>query len=83
MKEADYTNTASHTKEHKDFLAVAVQLKEDFDDGGYAFGELDMHPETQHLSKVISEVVVGWLTNHVMGSDKDLAIHYQKWSDAK
>ncbi|MCL2224284.1 MAG: bacteriohemerythrin [Defluviitaleaceae bacterium] len=79
MAESDYPNTAAHTKEHNDFMEVAKQLKEDFDDGGYAFGELEMHPDTMHLSKVINDTVVGWLTTHVMGSDKDLADHYRKW----
>jgi hemerythrin-like metal-binding protein len=81
MAESDYPNTAAHTKEHKDFLVVATKLKEDFDDGGYAFGELEMHPDTIHLSQVISETVITWLAGHVMGSDKDLADHYRKWKE--
>ncbi|MCL1862721.1 MAG: bacteriohemerythrin [Defluviitaleaceae bacterium] len=83
MAESSYPRTAEHSKEHKDFMAVAVKLKEDFDDGGYAFGELEMHPDTMHLSKVINDVVVGWLLIHVMGSDKDLASHYRIWADSK
>ncbi|MCL2199159.1 MAG: bacteriohemerythrin [Defluviitaleaceae bacterium] len=83
MKESDYPRTTEHTQEHKDFMEVAVKLKEDFDDGGYAFGELEMHPDTMHLSKVINDIVVGWLLIHVMGSDKDLATHYRTWADAQ
>ncbi|MCL2577132.1 MAG: hemerythrin family protein [Defluviitaleaceae bacterium] len=78
MEESDYPNAVSHKKEHMDFMAVAVKLKEDFDNGGYAFGELEMHPDTIHLSKVINDTVVSWLLNHVMDSDKDLAAHYRK-----
>jgi len=79
MDESDYPNTLAHTKEHKDFMEVALKLKDDFDDGGYAIGELEMHPDTIHLSKVINDTVIGWLLNHVMGSDKDLAKHYREW----
>jgi len=80
MAESDYPNTDKHTQEHKDFLMVATQFKEDFDDGGYALGELEDHPETKHLSVVINEVVISWLANHVMGSDRDLAEHYRVFS---
>lgn len=83
MKESDYPNTDAHTKEHREFMEVAVKLKEDFDDGGYAFGELEMHPDTMHLSKVINDIVVGWLLIHVMGSDKEMASFYRTWADSK
>ncbi|MCL2225434.1 MAG: hemerythrin family protein [Defluviitaleaceae bacterium] len=83
MAESDYPNTAAHTKEHRDFMAVAMKLKADFDNGGYALGELDLHPETLHLSKVIYGTVINWLTEHVMGSDRNLAEHYKKWKDGE
>ena len=82
MAESNYPNTEKHTQEHKDFLAVATQFKEDFDDGGYALGELADHPETKHLSTVINEVVISWLSNHVMGSDRDLARHYKTYKSS-
>ncbi|MCL2203574.1 MAG: bacteriohemerythrin [Defluviitaleaceae bacterium] len=80
MEESQYPDIEKHKKEHKDFLGVAVQWKEDFDNGGYALGELEDHPETQHLSKFIHEVLINWLTNHVMGSDMAMAEHYREWS---
>lgn len=80
MKESAFPDTEAHTQEHRDFHAVAVQLQADFDNGGYALGELEAHPETQHLSKFIHDVVIIWLTEHVMGSDKKLADHYREWT---
>ncbi|MCL2189044.1 MAG: bacteriohemerythrin [Defluviitaleaceae bacterium] len=83
MAESAYPREDSHTKEHRDFTAVAVQFKEDFDNGGYALGQLSDHPETQHLSQFIKDVVIQWLVKHVMGSDKDLANHYRQWTSVK
>jgi hemerythrin len=83
MAESDYPETETHKKEHSDFLAVAIQLKEDFDNGGFALGDLEDHPDTRHLNKFVKDVVVKWLVNHVMGSDKNLARHYRSWSTGK
>lgn len=81
MKVSDYPRADAHKKEHADFMEVALQLKEDFDSGGYALGELEMHPETVHLSEAINDIVIKWLATHVMGSDMDLAKHYREWME--
>jgi hemerythrin-like metal-binding protein len=83
MEESDFPDAKAHIQEHREFHAVAVQLKSDFDNGGYALGELEIHPDTQHLSVFVHDVVIAWLCKHVMGSDKALADHYRRWTDAK
>ncbi|MCL2216381.1 MAG: hemerythrin family protein [Defluviitaleaceae bacterium] len=77
MDESDYPRSVLHKKEHSDFLVVATGLHEKFTNDGYTLGESEN--DDLHLSKDIKKTVVGWLTNHVMGSDRDLADHYRQW----
>ncbi|MCL1882166.1 MAG: bacteriohemerythrin [Defluviitaleaceae bacterium] len=78
MKESDYPETEAHKKEHADFLAVAIELKDKFENNAYYLGANNDN-NSLHLSMEINKTVVTWLTKHVMGSDKKLADHYKKW----
>jgi len=71
--------SVAHKKEHSDFLTVAVALKERFNNDGYILGE-NTEDNSLHLSMEINKTVIGWLTKHVMGSDRKLATHYRVWS---
>ena len=71
MDECDFPNilTAKHKGQHKAFVVDALKLKETIAQQGY----------TLDLSLTINETVVNWLTDHIMGSDKELADFYKKW----
>jgi len=79
MDESDFPMSDAHKKEHKDFLEVATELHAEFTNDGYTLGENTDEADTLHLSMVINKTVVGWLTRHVMGSDRALAEHYKVW----
>jgi len=79
MDESDYPHTETHKKEHSDFLVVATKLHEKFVNDGFSLGEDDA--DALHLSQEINKTVIGWLTKHVMGSDRALADHYRQWSE--
>jgi len=87
MDESGYPRSAIHKKEHSDFLVVATQLQEKFKNDGYSLGEITDETadasKALHLSLEINKTVMGWLSKHVMGSDRDLANHYKKWKDAQ
>ena len=78
MDESDFPRSKAHKKEHADFLVVATDLHKEFLNDSYTFGE-NNETGSLHLSMIINKTVVGWLTKHVMGSDKALAVHYKKW----
>jgi hemerythrin len=82
MDESAYPGSEAHKKEHRDFLGVATDLKERFDNDGYALGQDTSEGTVLHLSMEINKTVVSWLTKHVMGSDKALAAHYRKWQNS-
>ena len=79
MDESDYPLTAEHKKQHADFLEVAMSLKQQFSDEGFSIGELTDDTDILHFSLEINKTVVGWLTEHVIGSDRNLANHYRLW----
>jgi len=70
MDESNYPQAAFHKKEHSDFARVAVELSK----------KVEGNLENIDLSLEVNNVIVAWLTKHVMGSDKSLAQHYQSWS---
>jgi len=81
MDESGYPRSDIHKSEHSEFLHVATQLYEKFLDNEFSLGEFSENDEL-HLSKELNKTVVGWLTKHVMGSDRDLGNHYRKWTEA-
>ena len=83
MDESGYPRTDEHKKEHSDFLEVATQLYEKFLNNEFSLGEYENEDDDDlHFSLEINKTVVGWLTKHVMGSDRSLADHYRKWTEA-
>ena len=81
MDECDYPDSEEHKKEHSDFLKTATEIKNRFDNNGYSLGELT--DNNLNLSMEINKIVVAWLSKHIMGSDKKLAIYYREWSETK
>ena len=73
MDESSYPESDMHKTQHKNFLTAFVALKERIT------GETD----TLKSSLDINKVIVDWLTEHVLGSDRLLANHYRKWDEAK
>lgn len=80
MAECDYPESDAHKAEHKAFTDVATALLERFGDDGYILGE-NTDENSLHLSMEINKTVVGWLSKHIMGSDKKLATYYRDWSN--
>jgi len=81
MDESSYPKSDEHKKQHSDFLEVATELKEKFEKDGYTIGEEQSDTDVLHFSLEINKTVVSWLTQHVIGSDRDLADHYRLWSE--
>jgi len=71
MEESNYPDIAVHKKQHADFLAEVGKLKE------------QIAIEENHVKNnlIINKTVVGWLTNHVLGSDMLIAKYYRKWEN--
>ena len=82
MSECSYPEADAHKKEHEAFKATAGELIERFGNDGYILGE-NTNENSLHLSMEINKTVVGWLSKHIMGSDKKLATYYRNWSDKK
>jgi hemerythrin-like metal-binding protein len=78
MDECSYPDSQIHKLEHANFLGVAVELKEKFTKGDLVFGENPENDEL-HLSLEINKTVVGWLSRHIMGSDRKMAHYYRDW----
>ena len=67
MTECKYPSKAEHVAEHKAFFPVFEDLKKKILDEG----------ATLAISLEVNSVLVKWLTNHIMNSDKKLAAHYK------
>ncbi|MCL2388739.1 MAG: bacteriohemerythrin [Defluviitaleaceae bacterium] len=80
MDECRYPESMAHKKEHADFIDVAVELQEKFSNDGFLLGSEENNNDL-HLSMEINKTVVGWLTKHVMGSDKKMAHYYRDWKN--
>ena len=59
----------SHVKEHRDFIRTTDALAKN----------VESNLDSIDLSLEVNKVIVGWLANHVMGSDKALVDHYRAW----
>jgi len=69
MDECGFPGTLRHKGQHKAFVGDSLKLKETIVQQGY----------TLDMSLTINETVVSWLTDHIMGSDKELADFYKQW----
>ena len=69
MDESAYPMAQTHKKQHSNFVATVGAL------------EIRVLKETNMAFNMtdIKHIVVNWLVDHVLGSDKSLADHYRKW----
>ena len=70
MKESSYPAIDIHKKQHGDFLSQVVALR------ARVIEEADIEVSIIDIKKVI----INWLIDHVLGSDKIMANHYRNWS---
>ena len=70
MEESSYPDMPVHKKQHDDFVVEVLALREKVINGSdSSISDVD-----------IKKVIVNWLTDHVLGSDKVMADYYRKWS---
>ncbi|MCL2216214.1 MAG: bacteriohemerythrin [Defluviitaleaceae bacterium] len=69
MHKSNYSEMAVHKKQHDDFVAEVLALRE----------RVKNESDTSKNNLDIKKVVVNWLTDHVLGSDKVMADYYRKW----
>ena len=58
MKTCEYPYYLDHKKSHDDFASLALDLKQQFDNGNVM------------LSVKVGKFLKGWLVNHILGEDK-------------
>ncbi|MCL2189601.1 MAG: hemerythrin family protein [Defluviitaleaceae bacterium] len=73
MKESAYSMMPIHKKQHEDFVAQVLALRE------RVLNETD--PEKNNAD--IQKIIINWLTDHVLGSDKLMANHYRAWAEGR
>ena len=69
MDESSYPQAAIHKKQHSDFVQDFLALKE----------RVSKETDNTKNSLEINKVIVDWLTEHVLGSDKIMANYYKTW----
>ena len=69
MKESSYPNTAEHVGQHRAFVQTVGELVKKVEQ---SISSIDFVLE-------VNNVIVNWLAEHVMGSDKKLVDHYKVW----
>jgi len=67
MDESDYPDSAVHKKQHSDFVAVVTDYRTRLESG-----------KSDDIMLEVNKAVVEWLSGHVLGSDKALAVHYRE-----
>lgn len=67
MNDYDYPNTEEHKTEHRDFADTITTLHSKYMNEG----------ETMDISIEVNKTIVGWLVEHVLGSDRQLVNHIQ------
>ena len=72
MDESGYPQTNVHTEQHRDFIKVVSDLMQRIED----------NLDSIDFSLEINKVIVNWLAEHVMLSDKVMIDHYRSWSAA-
>ncbi|MCL2398382.1 MAG: hemerythrin family protein [Defluviitaleaceae bacterium] len=73
MEESNYPSMPVHKKQHDDFVIEVLDLRE----------RVKSESSSDKNSLEIKKVIVNWLVDHVLGSDKIMADHYRKWSNAE
>ena len=73
MEESNYPKTAEHKKQHSDFAREVLAFKD----------KVVAEGDTLNISLQVNEIIVDWLTEHVLGSDRELADHYRIWSASR
>lgn len=73
MDESSYPEAPLHKKQHSDFVNEVVALSE----------RVKNETDGRKNSLDISNVLVDWLINHVLGSDKIMASHYRQWAESR
>ena len=71
MDESSYPDSEQHKKKHNDCVQVVAKLRE----------RLVNEAESLELGREVHEVLINWLHEHVLGSDKTMAEHYRKWNE--
>ena len=66
MREMNYPDIEQHRKEHADLTSKVYKLREDF----------HTHGSTLDLSLFINKFLIGWITTHIMDSDKKMINYY-------
>ena len=71
MEECGYPDITVHKKQHSDFVARFLELKDKIKD------------ETDSLtsSLAVNNVIVNWLIDHVLDSDTIMAEFYKNWNN--
>ena len=73
MTESDYPKTDEHKAQHRKFVeTVGVLVK-----------KIEKNLESVDLVLEVNNIIVNWLAEHVMGSDKMLVNHYKVWKEKK
>ena len=70
MAESGYRKMPEHIKQHEAFVKTVDAF----------VAKLDGDIDNINLSMKVNEVIVDWLAEHVMISDKAMIDHYKKWS---
>jgi len=71
MTESNYPAMPVHKKQHDDFVVEVLALRE----------RVKNEEDNSKNNADVTKVIVNWLTDHVLGSDKVMADHYRKWSN--
>ena len=72
MDESSYPDKDTHVKQHRDFVKTVEAFVKKIE------GNLD----SIDLSLEANKLIVDWLANHVMGSDKALVDHHRVWGES-
>ena len=73
MRESNYPKTDEHKAQHKKFVeTVGVLVK-----------KIEQNIDSIDIVLEVNNVIVNWLAEHVMGSDKMLVNHYKMWKESK
>jgi hemerythrin-like metal-binding protein len=67
MEESAYPEMPIHKQQHDDFVAEVLALRA---------------RSSEASSQDIEKIIVNWLTDHVLGSDKLMATHYRNFVSA-
>ena len=70
MDMCKYPLSDMHKKQHYDFVESVVGL----------MGRVAKESDAERNRTDIESVVVDWLADHVLGSDKIMAAHYRQWA---